>query len=133
MLKIFSKKEKPVPIHNPKARFCTLCKKRRNNLVELKTNTTHNCLQCPECASIEPLNLNINQWWNKCPKCYQLGFNEVNQERYTQRFKLVKHIDDDGTVTSVDKIPVFDNGKIVFDEKNPDPITCRSCGNIFKK
>jgi hypothetical protein len=92
------------------------CQKCNDTLI---VNEKLGLMECVSGKHIEPINTVRPQWWNKCTKCGQIGLNDINQERFTQRFENGK--------------PVFDGTKIVFDEKNPDPITCRSCGNTFKK
>ena len=90
MLNIFSRKkqkEQPVEIHNPKARFCTLCKKRRNKFVELKINTIHNWLACPECTSVEPIDLNDILFWINCPKCRGLGL--INEQQNKGKSEII--------------------------------------------
>mgnify|MGYP001585986875 CR=1 FL=1 len=91
---------------------------------KLVVNEKLNYMECVGGVHIEPINTNRPQWWNQCPECDTMGLNEAIQERFTQRFG------EDGQ-------PVFvetEKGlSIVFDEKNPESITCRACGYTFKK
>lgn len=95
---------------------------------------TRTCLKCGEkliineklalmeCISglhVEPINTIRPQWWNWCPECGQIGLNESNQERYTQKF--------------AGNEPVIINGAIVMEEKNPDSIICKACNHTFTK
>ena len=77
-------------------------------------------MECVSGKHVEPINLVRPQWWTNCPKCGQIGLNDINQERFTQKFN------DNGT-------PVFNHGSITFQEKNPEPITCRACNYSYTK
>jgi len=95
-------------------RFCLKCNE------TLLVNERLGLMECVSGKHVEPINTIRPQWWNNCPKCGQIGLNEISQERFTQKF------DDEGK-------PVFINGKIIFDEKNPDPIICKACKHSFTK
>ena len=77
-------------------------------------------MECVSGKHVEPINTVRPQWWNNCPKCGQIGLNDASQERFTQAFN------DDGT-------PIFNKGSITFNQKNPEPISCKACGNVFYK
>ena len=95
-------------------RFCRECNDK------LVVNEKLGLMECVSGKHVEPINLVINQWWNNCPKCGQIGLNYASQERYTQAFN------DNGT-------PIFNKGSITFNQKNPEPITCKACNHIFTK
>lgn len=94
-----------------------ICRKCNDKLV---VNERLGLMECVSGKHVEPINLVRPQWWNNCTKCGQIGLNEASQERYTQAFK------EDGT-------PIFNEGSITFNQKNPEPITCKACGNVFSK
>ena len=76
-------------------------------------------MECVSGKHIEVINTNVDQWWCQCPECGQIGSNYRSQERFTQKF-------DNG-------LPVIIKGNIIMEEKNPESITCKACGNVFIK
>ena len=94
-----------------------ICRKCNEKLV---VNERLGLMECISGKHVEPINTVRPQWWNNCPKCGQIGLNDASQERFTQAFK------EDGT-------PIFNKGSITFNQKNPESITCKACGNVFSK
>ena len=89
-------------------------------------------MECIEQPHIEPINLKRAQWWNKCPKCNQLGLNDRDGEARVQRIEKVKV---DGKIVKrpvVHTVGDKDN-VIVFDVQIASPITCKACGHSFTK
>lgn len=91
---------------------------------KLSLNEKLNLMECVSGKHIEPVNLIRSQWWNQCPKCGQMGTNDIDGEAILQKFK--------------DNQPVFiktDKGlSIVFESnENQKSVTCRACGNQFIK
>ena len=87
---------------------------------DLVANTKLGIMECVSGLHIEAINLNLPQWWYQCPNCSVMGTNYESQERFTQKF-------------DENNKPVFLNQSIVFEEKTPDPITCKACGFTFNK
>jgi transcription initiation factor IIE alpha subunit len=86
-------------------------------------------LDLMECISGEnhymPVNLQLPQWWNECPKCGQVGLNYADGEARLQAF-------------DENNQPIFESrdGKefhVKFNEQVAKPITCKACGNVFTK
>jgi hypothetical protein len=102
--------------------------------------TLNEKLELMECVSgihVEPINLVRAQWWNKCPKCKQIGLNDIDGEKILQKFEIVEE-KVNGKLQLVKK-PVTKKvgdkkSMIVFEENQVQtPVTCKACGNTFTK
>jgi len=112
-------------------RTCTKCGD------TLTLNEKLNLMECVSGRHIEPVNLIRPQWWNKCPKCGQMGTNDADGEKILQKFEIVEE-KVDGKPVNVKKAVTKKVGKkqnmIVFEENQAQiPIVCRACGHIFTK
>ena len=110
------------------------CQKCNDSLI---LNEKLNLMECASGRHVEPVNLIRPQWWNHCPKCKQIGTNDIDGEAILQVFEIVKE-EVNGELQDVRK-PVFkkvgEKKFMVVFEKNPAqaPITCRACGHEFMK
>lgn len=103
----------------------------------LSLNEKLNLMECVSGRHIEPVNLIRAQWWNKCPKCGQMGTNDADGEKALQAFEIVEE-KVDGKMKQVKK-PIMKrvgNKKfmIVFEVNEAQiPVTCKACGHTFTK
>ena len=77
-------------------------------------------MQCTSSLHIEPVDLITPQWWCQCPECGVMGLNYADQEARLQKF-------------DENNMPVFSEGKPVFEEQPPKEIVCKACGMGYVK
>lgn len=107
-------------------RRCIKCKG------QLILNEKLGLMECVDNFHIEPINLRRAQWWNQCPKCFQIGLNDSDGEARLQRIEKV--VVDGKTIKRPVVHTVGDKENvIVFDVQIASPIKCKSCGHYFTK
>ena len=106
-----------------------LCQKCGDKLV---TNEKLGIMECVSGRHLEPINLIRAQFWNRCPKCGQMGVNDRSEEAIL-RVKERMMVEVDGKQVSK-KLGVFKDGHALYERNsNQKPYKCKACGYQFTK